>query len=539
MNHLQRGFTLIETLAALAVAAMMMAGLMALINSSIDDTKGQQAALYQSQVAKAAVKYIDANYASLTGSATATTPAVVDLAVLKSASLVSANLSATNAYGQAPCVLVLQPSAGRLEALVVTEGGQPIAIKDAAYVAANAGDGGGYITTATPAQAQGAFGSWSVPLASYVSRNCSGTPAATGRLASALFFNGPGNLALDFVYRNAVPGHPELNRMNTPLHMAAQVVENTSDSLCIVGDATTQGRIAADATGRVLSCQAGVWKPSGSSFWKDPVATFAALPQLGNTVGDVRTVTSLSRGFTWNGTGWVALAVDENGNMHLPGTLDADYLQVNRTETVGAACSPSGLIAKNAQGLLLSCQNGAWASQAQSELAYTENGDVVIMSSAFRTYPGGTVFYTGPFTYDAADDWTYTDIARPVTPTKDGLLIVNASAVMDRELVTDPTVKGQVQIVLTIVNSDNGLVVASTKAMSPIFTNDTVAVSATLSKAVPKNTNGYAVHIQTNWSTYRGSQALAFYNRSNYKDAFGKTVEQTPLETTWTLDLTY
>jgi hypothetical protein len=56
---------------------------------------------------------------------------------------------------------------------------------------------------------------------------------------------------------------------------------------------------------------------------------------------------------------------------------------------------------------------------------------------------------------------------------------------------------------------------------------------------VPKNTNGYAVHIQTNWSTYRGSQALAFYNRSNYKDAFGKTVEQTPLETTWTLDLTY
>jgi hypothetical protein len=75
--------------------------------------------------------------------------------------------------------------------------------------------------------------------------------------------------------------------------------------------------------------------------------------------------------------------------------------------------------------------------------------------------------------------------------------------------------------------------------MSPIFVNDTVGISTTLSKVVTRNTNGYAVHIETNWATYKGSRTATFYNRSNYRDTTGATIEQTPLETTWTLDLTY
>jgi prepilin-type N-terminal cleavage/methylation domain-containing protein len=535
----QRGFTLLELMAALAVGTMMVVGLMTLVNNAIDDSKGQQAALYQSRVSQAAVKYINANYASLVAGATSTVPAKVDVAALKAAQLLPASFNAQNAYGQTPCLLVLQTTPGHLDALVLTEGGSPIAAKDAAYVASNAGDGGGYVPADTPTQAQGAFKSWQVPLGAYVSRNCSGTPAGAGSLATALFFDSPGNLSADFVYRNAVPGHPELNRMNTPLHMNAKVVENTSDALCVAADPTTQGRIAVDASGRVLSCQSGVWKLSGSTFWRDPVATFASLPAGGNNVGDVRMVTGLSRAFTWTGTGWTALAVDENGNMTLPGTLAADHLQVNHTETANTPCSPNGLIAKDASGLLLSCQLGVWSAQSSSQLAYTENGDVVILKSAFKSYPGGTVFYTGGYSYDAGDDWTYTDIVRPIVPTKDGLLIINASSTMDRELISDPTVIGQFQIMLTVVNRDTGQVIASSHAMSPIFTNDTVAISTSLSKAVPKNTSGYDAHIQTGWSIYKGSAAAAFYNRSNYKNALGQTVEQTPLETTWVLDLTY
>jgi prepilin-type N-terminal cleavage/methylation domain-containing protein len=360
MRQLQRGVTLLELLAALAVGAIVMVGLMTLIDSSIEDTKGQQASLYQSQVAKAAAKYIDANYATLVAGATATTPVAVNVAALKSSQLLSASFNATNAYGQVPCVLVLQPSAGKLDALVVTEGGVPIPAKDAAYVAANAGSGGGHIPAATPTVAQGAFNSWSVPVAPFVSRNCSGTPAAAGRLASALFFDGPNNLSFDYLYRGPVPGHPELNRMSTPLHMNAKVVENTSDALCTASDATSYGRIAVDADGRVMSCQLGLWKPSGSGYWKDPVATYAALPAAGNSVGDVRMVDGLGRAFTWNGTGWVALAVDQNGNLAVPGAVHAGRVELTEVAIKGGACAPNGTIARDGSGLPLFCESGAW-----------------------------------------------------------------------------------------------------------------------------------------------------------------------------------
>ncbi len=534
-----RGFSLLELLAALAVGTLMVVGLMALVDDSLDDTKGQQAALYQSRVAEAARKYIDANYGTLVATATAGTPAVVDVAALKAAKLLPAGFNATNGFGQTPCVLVLQPDAGKLDALIVSEGGTPIKTKMLAYVAANAGEGGGYVGEATPTVAQGAFGSWSTPLAAYVSRNCSGTPAAAGSLATGLFFDSPGNISSDFVYRAAVPGHPELNRMVTPLHMAAVVVDDSSDALCAAADPTSSGRIAVNATGRVMSCQAGVWKPSGSGFWKDPVASFAALPASGNTVGDVRLVTDIGRAFSWNGVGWVALAVDENGNMIVPGKVAANHLQVNATETTNTACSPDGLIAKDASGLLLSCQNGKWSSQSSSELAYTENGNVVILKSDFVTYPAGTVFFTDTPLYDAADDWMYATIVRDITPAKDGQVIVNVSVTMDRELVTDQSVKGQTAMLVLLVNKDNNQVIGTTRVMSPIVTNDTVAISATLSKAVPKNTNGYAVHMQTGWSVYAGSSAAALYHRSNYMNTLNQVIEQTPVQTTWVLDLTY
>jgi prepilin-type N-terminal cleavage/methylation domain-containing protein len=545
MTARTRGFTLLEMLAALAIAAALTAGLVKLVLDSSNDARGQQAAQHQQRVAQAASRYIAANYAALVAAATTTKPAKVTTANLVTGGFLPASHQSANAYGQTPCLLVLQPSAGKLEALLVTEGGPaPIPTKDLAWIAASAGNGGGYIPAGTPTTANGAFDAWrltNTQLAPYLSDNCSGKTATGGSLATALFNDGS-SATSDFLYRSTVPGHPELNRMDTPLGMGAGAVavENDStDARCAVADPTTQGRIAVSATGRVLSCQAGVWKTSGSGSWKDPVATFATLPAASNTVGDVRMVTALSRAFTWTGTGWTALGIDENGNLQVPGTATAKYLMASSTESAGAACSPNGLIAKDNRGLLLSCQSGKWSSQSSAELAYTETGAQVLMKSGFITYPAGTQFYAGPYTYDAPDDTMMALVERDIVPTKDGLVITNVNVDLNRGTTTTTTDSAQVSLEVQLINRDSGAIIAYTKAMSPMIVNDETTLAATLSKAVPKNTLGYRYQMIVRWITYKGSAAGAIYNRANYKNAAGATVEMTPLAMGWSLDLTY
>jgi hypothetical protein len=199
---------------------------------------------------------------------------------------------------------------------------------------------------------------------------CGSTMALTGsaandggHLVSSLFFDGPGQLASDYLSRNAVPGRPEANQMNTTIHMMpgtdAQAVEdNALDPRCTAASGT--GKIAVDAFGRVLSCQSGVWKRQGSGSWENPVAAHADLPPGGNDAGDVRMVTELNRAFTWNGTDWVALAVDQNGNFSVPGTLTAGLVQLNQIVVANTTCSDNGTIARDAAGLTLSCQSGLW-----------------------------------------------------------------------------------------------------------------------------------------------------------------------------------
>lgn len=59
----------------------------------------------------------------------------------------------------------------------------------------------------------------------------------------------------------------------------------------------------------------------GSSSWKAPVPNIGALPPTGNTIGDVRLVTSTNELFQWNGVSWVLL----NGSSG--GTVTASYVQ--------------------------------------------------------------------------------------------------------------------------------------------------------------------------------------------------------------------
>jgi hypothetical protein len=530
---------MIEMLGALALLAMLSAGAVSLVNASIEDTRGQHAGRHQSQVVDAAERYIRDHYAAL-AAASAGGPVAVPVATL--ADLLPAGFQPANAFGQTPCVRVLQAAPGRLNALVVGEGGRSIPERDVAYVAAHAGRGGGQVAAADPGIAQGVFGSWRVATAPYEAVTCGAAgpaDAASNRLASALFFDGPGTAAVDFLYRREVPGHPELNALEVPVAMQGRAVviqDDATDPLCSAADPLASGRIAVGADGAVLSCQAGTWRRQGSAYWKDPVATAALLPALDNQPGDVRLTQDTSRAFAWNGAAWQALAVDETGNLTVPNAI-----LLTNWVTRGSACAPVGAVSREADGLTVSCQGGVWKTLSATEVdpAQSEIGSSVILRSGYMAYPGGTPFYGGPFAYDAPNDTMMATIERPVMPTKDGLIISNASVDMSVGTINTPDDTGNVNLIVQVIDRDTGAVLAVNQARQTKMVFDRAILAVTLSKAVPRNVNGYTFQMLVRWSRRMNNYASNFYDRANYLDVFGNVVELTPIQLNWNFDLTY
>ena len=224
--------------------------------------------------------------------------------------------------------------------------------------------------------------------------------------------------------------------MSDPLGLAVK----TADSAC---DGTNEkGRLAIDSNQQLLLCQnIGGWKWKAlTGYLKDPVANYASLPAAGNSSGDVRKTLDNQRHFTWNGASWIALAVDQNGNFAVPGALTvngskvvgdggtntwiqqsgklnvtdsagaytdlqandvtatgrttSNDIKLNSVVTEGTACSPDGLVARDATGLLLSCQSSIWA-KAQGNATLMSSNPEGGCSSDGGSYRRITVEYLG------------------------------------------------------------------------------------------------------------------------------------------------
>ncbi len=174
----------------------------------------------------ATAEYIRVNRGALLATAGASAPVQVSIAALKSGNHLLPGFGDRNPWGQSYGIYVLQPASGELEGIVLTYGGRShVASRPkfgnlmAPSAAALVGGAGGFIPSGTiPGQSantlEGAFGGWRVPLV--------GTsipippPGHVGGLSS---LRDTGTMDQDFLYRVAVPGHPELNAMQTELDM--------------------------------------------------------------------------------------------------------------------------------------------------------------------------------------------------------------------------------------------------------------------------------------------------------------------------------
>lgn len=338
--------SLIEVLAALAIGTLLYLGLAGMISTWLDDARGQQAAHHQALLAEASRKYITAHYSTLLDQSAAGAVAV-SVDKLKAEGFLSAGFSDTNSYGQRSCLLVRQPENGKLDSLLVTFGGVAIPDRSIAAIAMGAGPGAGYIAGTAPGEVRGP--SWRLTTTDYRAVPCdagsivlTGGASDGGHLASNLFYNGPGQRPADFLYRDSVPGRPDLNRMSVALRMSADAAVPAGTPCG--GD---YGLTFDSATGALMVCDDGEW--TQVSFMKKPAANFASLPSGGNTIGDVRMITDLGRAFSWTGSGWQALAVDQEGNLALPNDLVAGGSVVATYGTVRATqVETDAIIATNA-----------------------------------------------------------------------------------------------------------------------------------------------------------------------------------------------
>lgn len=465
MKTRQTGSLLLEIIAAMAIGSFVVVGLQRMIETTLEDSKSQQAGAFQNRVAQGLSKFVaDTTWnAFIKANATTTVPVKVTTANLVAGNFLPAGTQTTNAYRQTACGLIYYDNvAGKINTLLTTEGGDAIAEKQLAYVAASAGDGAGYISSLTPTLAKGAFGNWQTVLSGWTdataAKNCTGTPAAAGHLATQQFFDATGTLVSDFLYRNSVAGRPDLNTMNTPIIMSAGTVQTVGNACA------TNGAIARDATGGVVSCVSALWKAAGgSAYWADPVTNFAALPVCNaaaawqTRVVEVPTIGTGPRAYTCDSANWQPLALNNNGSLKVPGALGVGATSIS---TVGSACASgaiaqtvsgdvlycrtdtltyaqagngtiatnnvqitgvvtentacangtadNGKVARDTNGLLLSCQSGVWARQGITSGVYTLK--ITGYSDLFQgtgTYNSSSGTFTGSLICDPATVSTY------------------------------------------------------------------------------------------------------------------------------------
>ncbi|WP_240766296.1 shufflon system plasmid conjugative transfer pilus tip adhesin PilV [Paraburkholderia flava] len=531
------GFTMIEVLVALAVTAVMLAGVATMINSSLEDTRGQQAALYQQQVGAAAKQLIETNVSALTLAA----PTIVPFSGggYQLASFLPAGMRSTNAYGQTPCLLVTKQSDGTLSGLLVTEGGTTIKDSELGYIAANSGQGGGSIpaTNNTNGSAIGAYGAWTAPKPTGACTKLTGV----GHLASQVYSGTTATQNSDYLYRVSVPGNPKANTMQVPIVLGPtpQADYQTCNAL---------GAIGTDALGNVVNCTATVngtlWVPQPAFRWRGALANEDAIFSASNkpaVANDMMMSQATNRAYVYDGTTWQALAVDKNGD-----------LQLGNTHTIGDPCptpdstSATTLVSTDTHGIVVSCQKTAnntykWQDQSQITPGQPVNGCVMIMQSpGAGDYPDcdgapGSNYQAAPFVFNKTNGTYSYPKTISVTLDKPGAVVVVSWAHMNDGLCPTPAgSRAQMSQSVDVYpqNSNNSL--AHTESQTPTLTDDSGGINNSLTQALPVGT--YSVVVTTNWATYNN---LSTPWTSSYCGENSTFIANTPVAAGWTVNTYY
>jgi type II secretory pathway pseudopilin PulG len=452
----QQGFALLE----LSIALIIIVGLAVLgIRLQMDSTQREQNARtgeWLRVVAKGAIAYQKANASALLAAATPTTPATASPAQL--ASLLPPGLSATSPQGHSYSVRWFEKSTGKLEGLVVLQGGESLRGLSLIQVASAAGGGAGYVDPLNPAVGKAPQRAWQVDLSAW-----GGSPGAGNPLYALFYDTEAADNTNDYLNRTLVAGKPELNRMSTAIDMNGNAVANASTV-----DASGGVKAASIAIGRAdfgatpypyetiqLQPSANLRIASGSNelavFGNDFRTQFRGDVSTPGTVAGSTLAGTNVRGsevyadgwFRSNGQGgwyseaygggwhmtdptWIRAYNNKSiytagemraGTVSAEGRLSSNDLKLNRIETEGAGCGETGVTARAWDGKLLSCTNGVWKGSGGISTQVVTGPLSGCRVSSFATCPAGTTIVGGGhFFYQSCsskEQYRFTSISRP------------------------------------------------------------------------------------------------------------------------------
>ena len=423
----QRGITLVESIATLGIMSAVAVGTVMMSSQYTEDTRTASSAEHLKTIAEAAQAYVRDNRASILDQAGAATPVQLSVPMLIATGHLPSGYSAKNSYRQTVCALVIEPTAGALNTLAVAEGGDALDDVSLAHFASLMGASGGGRFASAPTVIQGAGGAWSMPIATFdnltnnAGQRCEGSAGnvqiAAGTPVYAQWMSATGTADPGFLSRDVVPGNPGANTMQTHLNMGGNRISNLgfylSGASCPAG--TLDGDLSRGSRGEVLSCVGGKWERQGQAYWGTSVGTFSALPAcVASNLGETRKIDDITGVYTCDGLRWTPSLNDASG-LALPAHLTVagnasiagaatvsgrlttnEFLEVKGLATEGETCPKDGVVGRDVNYRLLSCQSGYWMPSSRAPRTYryvfetSQKWTVPVgVKSAYVTMAGG------------------------------------------------------------------------------------------------------------------------------------------------------
>lgn len=320
-KQIHNGLSLIEASVVILLIMLMMALATVYWKNSTNNAEYNSTATQLNTVTNAAIDYVHDNYTTISKNVSAGHPAYITGQQLRDAGYLMTGYSLTNNSHQDYQVAIgVNPKfTDRLVGFVLTQNGAEIPMDGLRTISAYAGGMAGYVHDDNIAE--GAYGGWKVTLTDY------GITAKSGHLASFISSDKLGTSAGagDRLYRYSVDGHPALNQMQTSIDMDSNDLNNVSTvntaDLAATNAITTKEMTASDTIN-----------------------------------------TNILSATTVNASGNVTASGGVTGNtVHSNGRLSTgEYLQLDAVATAGVHCSPDGLVGRDSNGAILSCQSSVW-----------------------------------------------------------------------------------------------------------------------------------------------------------------------------------
>ncbi|ECF9534396.1 shufflon system plasmid conjugative transfer pilus tip adhesin PilV, partial [Salmonella enterica] len=340
-----------------------------------DQYRASVAATQAKRVQQAVNTYIKDNHDTIAATATATNPFIFGVPQLISSGYLPTGFSPQNGFSATYQTRVFEPTANKLNSMTFLNGGVQLSKSLARKIAIGIGADGGIIDNGV---AQGALGSWTMNLSSFGGYN-----PGEGSVVIAGFYDN-GIKISDYLYRKAVPGHPELNTMSTSLNMGGNNISNAATTTTTNLNATTATvtdinatNVNSQTTRTVGETYTGGWfRTTGDTGW------YSEKWGGGFHMTDSDWIRAYNNKSIYTAGQVQAGSIQSNGTIQSNGRMTTnEFVQINGVAIVGGTCSPNGLVGRDASGGILSCQSGVWKSTNFS----------LRVGATFQVWPGQTV----------------------------------------------------------------------------------------------------------------------------------------------------